>query len=321
MSRPDARDHGRASQAQSPAPAELSRADYDRFAQLIHSRVGIKLGDNRMPMLQARLARRLRALGLTTFREYLKRVEALPVGDPEFTAFINAVTTNKTEFLREEHHFRYLADQWLTPLLAASPRAPTLRVWCSASSTGEEPYSIAITLMDALEHAGRSADLRILASDIDTDVLSRAREGVYDEERLQPLSPLQRHRWFAKQGAGLWRASDELRALITFKRLNLMDERWPIKSALDVVFCRNVMIYFDRDTQARIVRHFAHHMKPDGVLFLGHSETMMGADIPFRHIGRTVYQHAEPPEGRGEPRHETPSQVRGNGPLPGGDRQ
>lgn len=290
----------------SAAPLELSRVDYDRFARLIHERVGIKLGDNRIPMLQARLSRRLRALGLTTYREYLKRIEALPEGDPEFTAFINAVTTNKTEFLREEHHFRYLADEWLAPLLAANPRTPTLRVWCSASSTGEEPYSIAITLLDALEHAGRDADLRILASDIDTDVLSRAREGIYDDERLLPLSPLQRHRWFVKHGAGLWRVSDELRARISFKRLNLMDERWPIKSQLDVVFCRNVMIYFDRDTQARIVRHFAQHMKPDAVLFLGHSETMMGVDIPFHHIGRTVY------------RHDTHVTDRSGGPLPGG---
>lgn len=250
----------------------------------------------------------------------MKRVEALSVGDPEFTAFINAVTTNKTEFLREGHHFRTLADRWLAPLLAASPHTPTLRVWCSASSTGEEPYSIAITLLDALERAGRSADLRILASDIDTDVLARAREGVYDDERLQPLSPMQRHRWFVKHGVGTWRASDELRAPITFKRLNLMDERWPIKSSLDVVFCRNVMIYFDRDTQARIVRHFARHMKPAALLFLGHSETMMGADIPFRHIGRTVYQHEGQGDGRGEPHPETRTHDRGSGPLPGGDR-
>jgi len=306
MTRQDASGRSPAAGDPSIAGIELSPADYARFARLIHARVGIHLGDNRMPMLQARLTRRLRALGLTSFREYLNRVEAMPDADPEFKAFINAVTTNKTEFLREEHHFHYLTDAWLTPLLEASPSTPTLRIWCSASSTGEEPYSIAITVLDALEHAGRGADLRILASDIDTDVLTRAREGVYDDERLEPLSPIQRHRWFVKQGPGLWRVRDELRAHVTFKRLNLMDDAWPIKSPLDVVFCRNVMIYFDRDTQARIVRHFARHMKPDALLFLGHSETMMGADIPFRHIGRTVY------------RHETQIPDRAGGPQPGG---
>ncbi|MBL8769673.1 MAG: protein-glutamate O-methyltransferase [Planctomycetes bacterium] len=285
---------------------ELTRADYERFARLIHARVGINLGENRMPMLQARLARRLRALGLSSFRDYLNRIESMAPTDPELTAFINAVTTNKTEFLREEHHFHYLADEWLAPLLAASPRPPTLRVWCSASSTGEEPYSIAITMLETLEQAGRQADLRILASDIDTDVLSRARDGIYDEERLEPLSPLQRRRWFVKHGADQWRVVDELRSYISFKRLNLMDEKWPIKSALDVVFCRNVMIYFDRETQSRIVRHFAQHMKPDALLFLGHSETMMGAEIPFRHIGRTVYRHV------------AHAQDRTSGALPGG---
>jgi chemotaxis protein methyltransferase CheR len=274
---------------QSNAVAEKTRdfdfndQDFERVRQLIYGIAGISLSSAKRDMVYSRLTRRLRSLKLDSFDTYLDIVDA---GDAaECEAFTNALTTNLTAFFREAHHFPIFAGH-LQRAGASRPQT----VWCSAASTGEEPYSIAMTAVEAF--GSFDPPVRILASDVDTNVLATAEVGVYTEDRIEKMDA-ERVKRFFKRGtganAGKVRVRDELRKLITFRQINLLEQGWPVRGPLDVIFCRNVMIYFDKPTQLAILERYAPLLQPDGLLFAGHSESFHNATHPFRLKGKTVY--------------------------------
>lgn len=277
-------------------PPELDAATYEAFRRFIHERIGISLGANRQQMLLARLSKRIRKLALADARAYLKLLRELADDDPEFQAFVNAVTTNKTEFFREDHHFRFVAERWTPEFLARVNRGgqSSVRVWSACCSTGEEPYSLAMTLREACGGQLNRFDIKILATDIDTDVLTRASTGAYCEESLEAVPREQRSRWFHPAGAGprgpSFQVDQKLRDMILFRRLNLMEAHWPIKSRLDFVFCRNALIYFDRPTQHTLLERFSRQLLPGGYLILGHSENLIGLEQRFERSGPTIFR-------------------------------
>ncbi|MGN4195397.1 CheR family methyltransferase, partial [Burkholderia gladioli] len=279
-----------------PATAPLPRAseagrdfaftgeDFARIRALIHRRAGISLSEHKRDMAYSRLARRLRALGLDSFRDYLDRLER--DNDPvEWEAFTNSLTTNLTAFFREAHHFPILAEFVKT-------RPAPVSVWCSAASTGEEPYSLAITLLEALgPSAARQAS--ILATDLDTQVLEKARLGIYTFDQVKHLSQERLRRFFLKgtgPQAGRVKVRPELRQMIRFEPLNLTDADYGIGQGFDAIFCRNVMIYFDKPTQGQVLTRFEPLLKPGGLLFAGHSENFSYVTQAFRLRGQTVYE-------------------------------
>jgi chemotaxis protein methyltransferase CheR len=267
---------------------EFTRADFERVRGLIYQRAGISLADSKQEMVYSRLARRLRAAGIESFARYLDELEA--GGMPqEWESFTNALTTNLTSFFREAHHFPLLAEHALKAR-RQNPSAP-LTIWCSASSTGEEPYSIAMTLCEAFDTL--TPPVQIIATDIDTNVLATAAAGVYPIERLDKLELDRKRRFFLKgKGAqqGLVRVRPELRSLITFRQLNLLADGWDLRGPFDAIFCRNVMIYFDKATQRKILSRFVPLMKPDALLFAGHSENFLYVSDSLRLRGKTVYE-------------------------------
>jgi chemotaxis protein methyltransferase CheR len=267
---------------------EFSMTDFERVRRMIHARAGINLNPSKQNMVYSRLARRLRVLGCASFSEYLDSLESGRRNVEEWEHFVNALTTNLTAFFREAHHFPILAE-----LLRARRTQSELSIWCCAASTGEEPYSIAMTAMDALP--GAAARVRVLATDIDTNVLDVARTGVYSLDRIEKLDDsLCRRHFFRGRGPheGKVRVRPELQALLTYRRLNLLDPQWDVRGGFDAIFCRNVMIYFDKPTQRRILEKFAPLLKPGGLLFVGHSENLYHARDLFVPRGKTVYERA-----------------------------
>lgn len=268
---------------------EFTSADFERVRKLIYQHAGISLSPVKQDMVYSRLARRLRATGIKTFAEYLSRLEK---GDPqEWERFVNSLTTNLTSFFREPHHFPILAS-----FLQKQQGKRPIKIWCSAASTGEEPYSIAMTVLEAL---GNNADhVSIIASDLDTNVLATADKGVYGLDRVEKISPERLKRFFLK-GTGSQEGTvcvrPELRRMITFQRINLLDPTWPVRGPVDVIFCRNVMIYFDKPTQYKILARFAPLLQRDGLLFAGHSESFLHAADLFHSLGKTVYELARKP--------------------------
>jgi chemotaxis protein methyltransferase CheR len=271
---------------------DFNGRDFERVRGLIYKRAGISLADSKQEMVYSRLARRLRAAGIESFSRYLDDLEAGRLaGNPEqeWEAFTNALTTNLTSFFREAHHFPLLAEHALKAR-RRNPGTP-LTIWCSASSTGEEPYSIAMTLCEAFDTL--TPPVQIIATDIDTNVLATAGAGVYPLERLDKLELDRKRRFFLKgKGAqqGLARVRPELRNLITFRQLNLLADGWDLRGPFDAIFCRNVMIYFDKATQRRILSRFVPLMKPDALLFAGHSENFLYVSDSLRLRGKTVYE-------------------------------
>lgn len=263
-------------------------ADFERVRALIYKHAGISLAPVKRDMVYSRLARRLRASGHTTFVAYLDSLER--GNGEEWERFVNSLTTNLTSFFREEHHFPIFAEH-LRSLGVSRP----IKIWCSASSTGEEPYSIAMTVLETF--GGNASHVSIVASDLDTNVLATARKGVYPWERVERLSQERLKRFFLKgAGAqeGLVSVRPELQRLIDFKRINLLDANWPSLAPLDVIFCRNVMIYFDKPTQHKILSRFVPLLQNDGLLFAGHSESFLHAADLFKSLGKTVYALARP---------------------------
>jgi chemotaxis protein methyltransferase CheR len=259
--------------------------DFERIRTILYQHSGIKLNDSKKEMVYTRLGRRLRATGLKTFREYLIRVEQ-DQGE-EWEAFINSLTTNLTAFYREPHHFPILKEY----VLGLDKRP--LRLWCSASSTGEEPYTMAMTMVEAF--GTFNPPVEIIATDIDTNVLSKAEAGVYPLERVEKLPKELLKRFFLKgsgSNTGYVQVRKELRELVSFRRLNLLDEHWSIGGSFDVIFCRNVMIYFDKPTQYKILKRFAPKLEAKGLLFAGHSESLHHAADIFKLRGKTVYELA-----------------------------
>ncbi|MFC6282271.1 MULTISPECIES: CheR family methyltransferase [Polaromonas] len=261
----------------------LTDHDFSRICTLIHERAGIALGAQKRQMVYSRLARRLRDLGMKEFSAYLGFLEADPKGD-EWQLFTNALTTNLTAFFREAHHFPVLAEH-----VRRCPQPVT--VWCSAASTGEEPYSIAMTLIEAL--GSRASTASVIATDIDTQVLAKGEAGIFTMEQVSKL-PVERLKRFFLKGsgalAGKVRIRPEVAAMVRFEQLNLLASRWALQDSFDAIFCRNVMIYFDKPTQAKILQRFAPMMKPHGLLFAGHSENFSFANQTFRLRGQTVYE-------------------------------
>ncbi|TCP08904.1 CheR family methyltransferase [Caldimonas thermodepolymerans] len=279
--------------AASPAVADpviqefaFDKADFERVRQLIHQRAGISLHAGKQAMVYSRLSRRLRETGHRSFADYLHWLEegAGAQAEAEWQEFVNCLTTNLTAFFREEHHFRLLAEE----LRRRGPHHP-IHIWCNAASTGEEPYSIAMTVVDTLGH---DAPVRILASDIDTRVLATASRGIYEAES-RGLTPELLKRHFLRgtgRNTGRIRVKPELARLVEFRTFNLTSPVWSLGSRFDFVFCRNVMIYFDAPTQRRVLERIHAVMEPQGLLFVGHSENFTDARQLFRLRGKTVYQ-------------------------------
>lgn len=257
--------------------------DFHRIRQLIYRVAGISLAPSKKDLVYSRLARRLRARRIDTFAEYVRLLEQ---GDgQERVEFINALTTNMTSFFRETHHFPILARH-----LGSLQGANQLAVWTCASSSGEEAYSIAMTVVE--QFGTFAPPVRILATDIDTNVLEKGRQGVYHLDQLQMLSPDKLKRFFLRgegKHAGFARVKPELQKMITFRRLNLLDEQWGLGERFDAIFCRNVMIYFDKTTQYQILRKMQPCLQPHGLFFAGHSESFHHAADLFRVCGKTVY--------------------------------
>lgn len=277
----------RTDEAAAAAPRDLvfSDADFEQVRKLIYQRAGINLGEGKQAMVFSRVSRRLRDRGHTSFGNYLQWLERShgAEADAEWQEFINCLTTNLTSFFREDHHFTALVDD----LRARS--ASDLRLWCSAASTGEEPYSIAMTVAEAL---GANHSARMIASDIDTNVLATARAGVYPHD-ARGLSPerLKKHFLRGKGAqAGFIRAKPELARMIDFRVHNLMDPSVSLGEPFDIVFCRNVMIYFDAATQRKVLEKIHATMKPHGLLYVGHSENFSEARSLFKLRGKTIYE-------------------------------
>ncbi len=261
--------------------------EFARLRALVAEHTGIHLTAAKRDMTYGRIVRRLRALGLASFDEYCELLER--DGGAELEQFVNAITTNLTSFFREGHHFEFLAESALPELLERNRAARRLRLWSAGCSTGEEPYSIAITLLESCP-AIRGWDARILATDLDSNVLERARRGVYPAERIATLSPARAARWFTRlDGGAEVRVTPQLQELIRFRRLNLL-EPWPMRGPFDVIFCRNVVIYFDKPTQRRLFDRFAEILAPAGYLLVGHSETLFRVSERFELIGKSVYR-------------------------------
>jgi chemotaxis protein methyltransferase CheR len=258
-----------------------SDADFTRIKSLIYKKAGISLHDGKHAMVYSRISRRLRETGYSSFKAYLDSLEQND--GAEWQEFINALTTNLTAFFREQHHFGVLEG------LLASKRSHAWRIWCSAASTGEEPYSIAMTASEVL---GASGSYTLVNSDIDTKVLATAAQGVYRAEGVKGLSPerLQRHFMRGKgSNAGLMRVKPELQKHMEFQTVNLIHDL-PFRDPFDIVFCRNVMIYFDASTQRQVLDRIHRVMKPGGLLFVGHAENFSDARSLFALRGKTVYE-------------------------------
>ena len=256
--------------------------DFQQIRKLIYEHAGINLSNSISEMAYNRVARRLRVTGVTSFEEYLRIVQTQSA---EREAFINALTTNLTAFFREPEHFTILADY-----LRSVVSNRTIKIWCSASSTGEEPYTLAMTAIEAL--GSLSSCVQILATDIDTQVLKTAEAGIYSIDRIEKLSPELKKRFFLKgkgDQQGNVSVRSELKNMITFQSLNLLEKNWNIQGPFDVIFCRNVMIYFDKDTQLSILKKFVPLMTKESLLFAGHSENFYHAADILVKKGRTIY--------------------------------
>lgn len=265
---------------------DFGEDDFAALRALVKQHTGIHLSEQKRELVYGRLSRRLRALGLESFRDYREVLERNE-GD-ELVQFCNAITTNLTSFFRESHHFDYLRDELLRPL-AANPRgARRLRFWSAGCSTGEEPYSLAMTINESIPEAWRW-DIKILATDLDTDVLGKGQRGVYDEERVKGLSDKRLDRFFSRGEDEKYAANAALKDMITFRELNLM-HALPMKGPLNAIFCRNVVIYFDKDTQRQLFARFAQLQRPGDILFLGHSESLFRVSDAYTLVGKTIYR-------------------------------
>lgn len=268
---------------------ELSDREFDEIRAVIKDLTGISMGDSKRQLVYRRVAGRLKETGIASFKDY---VAFLKKGDPlEVEAFSNAVTTNLTSFFREGHHFDYLAKTIIPEIVARQGNKKRLRIWSAGCSTGEEPYSIAITLKESLRDIA-SWDAKILCTDLDSEVLKTCKAGVYAQQRVEKIPEKRLRRWFRKsrtQDGELVKVSPELQQLITFKQLNLMHD-WPFKGRFDVIFCRNVVIYFDKPTQRVLMERYANVLEDGGYLILGHSESLFNVSDRFSLLGQTIYR-------------------------------
>ncbi|PRO70398.1 CheR family methyltransferase [Alteromonas marina] len=261
----------------------FEKADFKKVQQMLFKKAGINLSDAKEAMVYSRLARRIRALNLKSFNDYLAVVGR---SEAELEQFINALTTNLTSFFREPHHFTALADY-------LAQHSNVTNIWCAASSTGEEPYSIAMVVAEAF--GSFKTPVKIIASDIDSKVLAKAKAGVYPLASISKI-PIERQKQFFHKGKGAnegkVKVVDELRQMVQFKKLNLTDQSWDVKAPLDIIFCRNVMIYFDKPTQLNVLKRMVDMLKPTGLYMAGHSENFNMHTNLVRPVGKTIYRPA-----------------------------
>jgi chemotaxis protein methyltransferase CheR len=274
--------------------ASMSAREFESLSELVYREVGIKLSMGKKTMLVNRLHRRLRTLGLETFAEYHDFVSGPEGHESELPFMIDAVSTNKTDFFREPHHFEYLADEALPALAAAAQRTPPIQinVWSAGCSTGQEPYTLAMVIDDyRREHP--EVRTSILASDINQEVLATAARAIYPEITVREVPDRYRRRYMMRgkgERQGEYRVVPELRSAIAFRRINLMDRDYGLRKAMHIIFCRNVIIYFDRPTQKALFEHFARVLVPGGYLFIGHSESLQGISDEFEWQGPAIYR-------------------------------
>jgi chemotaxis protein methyltransferase CheR len=269
----------------------LSDADFRKVSELVYEHCGINLHAGKKELVRARLAKRLREGRFRTFGEYIQHVLDDRTGQ-EFSALVDSLSTNLTKFFRENQHFEYVRTQLLPGIIASKQRSGVsrIRAWSAGCSSGEEPYSIAITLLEGIQGKGRW-DVKVLATDVSTRILEKAKKGLYEKDRIDPIPLPLRNRYLTRRREGtkeVYEVGPALREHIIFRYLNLMED-WPIKGPLDFIFCRNVMIYFDKPTQERLVNRFHELLGPGGVLFTGHSESLTGIEHAFKYVQPTIY--------------------------------
>ena len=275
------------------AEVAISDQEFRLIQSLVKTHTGIALSDHKRSLVVSRLGKRLRALSIESFRQYYEHLTR-DEGGTEMEQFVNAITTNKTDFYRERAHFDFLGREVVDEMKARALQTGNrrIRIWSAGCSTGEEPYTIAITLRESLGSL-LSWDVRILASDIDTQVLAQATKGIYAAERAAEVPPPILRKHFLRgsgSSAGFVKVSKEIQSLVTFRQINFLEEPWPIRTRFDCIFCRNVIIYFDKPTQGRLMERFADLLQDDGYLFLGHSESMHGVCDRFSFLQNTVYR-------------------------------
>lgn len=281
---------GKNSETQLPADCEFEfdESDFLGIKELITKHAGIVLTDAKRQLVYSRLTRRLRALNIRRFSEYLKLVAT---DDGEMVNLVNAITTNLTSFFRENHHFEYLSEHIFPELMRSNAHSRRIRIWSAGCSTGEEPYSLAITVREFFEQVP-GWDVRILATDIDSNVVAKAQSGIYTEDRISELDEKVKKKWFIRgkgSNGGNVKVSDDLKQLITFKQLNLLQD-WPMHGPFDLIFCRNVVIYFDKPTKVNLFERYSRIMAPRAHLFIGHSESLFNISDEFKLLGGTIYQ-------------------------------
>ncbi|GLS92417.1 chemotaxis protein methyltransferase [Psychromonas marina] len=265
---------------------ELTQNDFQAIAFLLYNNVGISLSESKKHLVYNRLIHRIRSKKLSSFKQYIHLLD--DKNAPEWNYFLNALTTNLTSFYREPYHFELLAEYASKHLIHKSQTQP-IKVWCSACSTGEEAYSIAMTLIDTFGCI--DPPVKILATDLNTDVLQRAKKGIYSVKELENLTDQQKKKFFnCDSKKQYFQVKKEVKALISFKRLNLISKQWPMAKQFDVIFCRNVMIYFDKQTQQQLLRKLAHYLPIDARLFIGHSESISTTQTAFKLMGQTMYK-------------------------------
>ncbi len=272
---------------------DLTRGEYELFRKLVYNKSGINLGDQKMQLVRARLGKRLREKGMGSFKQYYDHVVDDPSGE-ELCGLLDSISTNTTHLFREPRHFDFLKKmiaQWASDTLRCGGEK-ILRVWSAACSSGEEPYSIAMLAQEALrEHPG--FELKILATDISIQMLSKAKLGLFEAHRVGTVPPALKNRYLVKKadaGGQMLQIAPELRKVVTFARFNLMSESFPFRHGFHVIFCRNVMIYFDRPTQEALVNKFATHLQVGGYLLIGHSESLNGVEHPLAYVEPTIYR-------------------------------
>ena len=266
---------------------KFSEKDFKYIRDLIKDRTGIVLAEHKVDMVYGRLTRRLRELNLDAFDDYLSNLES---DEQELVHFVNALTTNLTAFYREPHHFEFITSK-LLPQIMKNKASKRLRIWSAGCSSGEEPYTIAMTVRSIIP-ANSGWDVKILATDLDSNMVEKGSNGIYTEERVTGLSQQNMKNWVKKgkgDTAGMVKMDDRLREMITFKQLNLMHQ-WPIKEPFDLIFCRNVLIYFNKETQGMLFDRYADMLVNDGHLFIGHSESMYKRCDRFKLLGQTIYK-------------------------------
>ncbi|MBW5399406.1 chemotaxis protein CheR [Brachyspira pilosicoli] len=273
--------------------APLTDSEFNELVRIIYDKTRIQMSEHKRALVTSRISKRIRALNMSSFKEYIDYLKGAP--DEEVTNFINAVTTNKTDFFRENKHFEYMKTTFLPNWEKSykEGKVNNLRIWSAACSTGEEPYTIAMTLHDYFGERFNHYDIKILASDIDTNVLSHACAGIYKEETVETIQTNTLKKYFLKgtgNNAGLYKVKNILQKCISFRQLNFKDEDFDIHTQFDLIFCRNVIIYFDKEFQKELFNKFYRYMKEDSYVFIGHSETLFGISDLFKYISSNIYK-------------------------------